>query len=136
MRVIAVVLLISMVASGCSVLSTGPQITINPHANLLAGQSVTVQVSGLAIGSVIYLSECATAVAATDLGCGADLAVQVRLVGDDHGSVSSLFPVSTTASAGPGSTNALEACADQCVIVATLGGGHQFVSAGIAFEAP
>ena len=116
--------------------SAGPQVSVSPAANLIDGQSVSVRLSGFPAGSMVRISQCATVAAANDLGCGSELAAQpvVLTSGDGSGTVS--FPVRSQAAAGPLETGAIEACSDQCLIVATTGAGSHFATAAIAFEAP
>jgi hypothetical protein len=51
-------------------------------------------------------------------------------------SCSAAFTVRSEAPAGPLTTGAIEACPNQCVIVATLGSGFAFAYTGIAFQGP
>jgi hypothetical protein len=115
--------------------AAGPRVSASPAANLIDGQSVSVTASGFPPNSTVRISECATAAAANNLGCGAELAAQPVLTSGD-GSVTVSFPARSTAAAGPAQTGAIEACSDQCVIVATTGAGSHFATASIAFEAP
>jgi Neocarzinostatin family len=48
-----------------------PTVTFYPSTGLIDGQEVTVHVTGFGVGGKVRLSECATAAAATALGCGA-----------------------------------------------------------------
>lgn len=95
-----------------------------------------MRVTGLGVGGKVFLSECASAAVASDLGCGAQLAAQSFLVTDDSRAGHATFIVSASASADPLGTGALRPCADRCVIVATLGNGYPFVVAPIAFDTP
>jgi hypothetical protein len=113
-----------------------PMVTISPSTHLKDGQTVEVRVTGFAVGGKVWLSECASAAAATDLGCGEQLAAQPFLVTDDNRSGRATLVVRSSASAkallaGPATT-----CVDQCVVVATLGIGYPYVIAPIAFERP
>ena len=115
---------------------TDPEVAVTPSDNLNDGQSVVVSVSGFGIGSKVWISECATAASANDLGCGAELAAQTFTATNERRTGSSPFIVHWQAAAGPLNTGAIEACSDQCVIVATLGAGYAFAVAKITFEAP
>lgn len=113
-----------------------PVLSVSPSSHLRDGQAVAVRVTGLGVGSKVFLSECASAAVASDLGCGAQLAAQPFLVTDDSHAGHAPFIVSASASADPLGTDALRGCADGCVIVATLGDSYPFVVAPIAFDAP
>jgi hypothetical protein len=113
-----------------------PALVVSPSGHLRAGQAVKVHVTGFGVGGKVFLSECASAAAASDLGCGAQLAAQPFLVTDDSRIGRATFVVSSSASANPLGTGALKPCANRCVIVATLGGGYPFVVAPISFDAP
>ena len=115
---------------------SGPKISASPAGNLVDGQSVSIGLSGFIAGSSVRISECATAASANALGCGAELGAQATSVTGTDGSASLTFTVSARAAAGPLETGAIEACSNQCVIVATVGPGFAFASAPIAFEAP
>ena len=116
--------------------AAGPQVSVSPAMNLADGQSVSLRLAGFGPGSTVRISECATAASANDLGCGTELAVQTAAVISNDGSGSATFTVRSEAAAGRLQTGAIEVCSDQCVIVATIGGGHAFATAPIAFEAP
>jgi hypothetical protein len=115
---------------------TDPQVSVTPSGDLTDGQSVIVRVSGFGIGSKVWISECATSASANDLGCGAELAAQTFTATNNLRSGFTPFVVHWQAAAGPLNTGAIEACSDQCVIVATLGGGYAFAIAKITFEGP
>jgi Neocarzinostatin family len=115
---------------------TDPQVSVSPSDNLSDGQSVVVRVSGFGIGSKVWISECATSASANDLGCGAELAAQTFTATNNLRSGFAPFTVHSLAAAGPLNTGAIEACSDQCVIVATLGAGYAFAVAKISFEGP
>ncbi len=129
---VIVVLAVYVIGRG----STRPQVSVSPTANLADGQSVSVRLSGFGPGNTVRLSECATDASANDLGCGTELAAQTATVTGSDGSGSVTFTVRPQAAAGPLHTGAIEACSDQCVIVATLGPGTTFATAPITFEAP
>ncbi|MDQ6794664.1 MAG: neocarzinostatin apoprotein domain-containing protein [Chloroflexota bacterium] len=61
-----------------------PTVIVSPSVHLKDGQVVEVRVTGFGVGGKVWLSECASAAAATDLGCGVDLAAQPFLVTDDN----------------------------------------------------
>jgi hypothetical protein len=109
-----------------------PTLTVPPASHLTDGQMVEVRVTGFGVGGKVWLSECASAADATSLGCGRDLAGQLFLVTDDFRAGSSTFTVSANAPIKyPSAT--VEACANRCVIVATLGDGYPYVVAPISF---
>jgi photosystem II stability/assembly factor-like uncharacterized protein len=110
-----------------------PALSVSPSSHLRNGQAVAVRVTGLGVGGKVFLSECAAAAVASDLGCGAQLAAQPFLVTDDSRVGHATFIVSASSSADPFGTAALRPCADRCVIVATLGDGYPFVVAPISF---
>lgn len=111
-----------------------PQVTVTPATNLHDGETVTVQLTGFGVGGKVFLSECATAAAASDLGCGAELAAQPFVVTDDTRAGSTSLVVKSRAASGA-LASPVVACADQCVIVATVGGGYGFAFAPIVFGA-
>jgi len=115
---------------------SGPQVAVTPASQLTDGQSVVVRVTGFGAGRILYVSECATAASANGQGCGSELARQMGLVTADDQAGEATFIVQGQAQAGPFNTGAIEACSDQCVIVATLGDGDSFAYARIGFEAP
>jgi hypothetical protein len=115
---------------------TDPQVSVEPSDSLTDGQSVIVRVTGFGIGSEVRVSECASASAANDRGCGAELAAQTLLFTRESRAGSAAFTVRSEAPAGPLTTGAIEACPNQCVIVATLGSGFAFAYTGIAFQGP
>jgi hypothetical protein len=106
---------------------SGPQVSVSPSTELRNGQAVTITVSGFPAGSQVAISECATAASANDLGCG--------LVTVSDPAALLIYPVQSTASAGPDDTSQVEACS-QCVIVASAGAGQPYATAPIAFEGP
>ena len=113
-----------------------PAVTITPSTELRDGQVVMVRVTGFGIGGKAWLSECASAAAATDLGCGAELAAQPFLVTDENGAGSATFVVRGSAQGKPLAAGPAVPCADRCVVVVTIGGGFDFVVAPISFAAP
>jgi hypothetical protein len=111
---------------------TDPQVAVVPSGGLTNGEQVSVQVTGFGSGAEIHLSECLTAAAATNVGCGLELARQGLLVTGDDGTGVGPFVVWSTAAAG--SLTAKQApCAGGCVLVATLGGGYPFVTTPLDF---
>lgn len=116
--------------------SSGPQVSASPSSNLVDGQSVVIRVGGFSPGTKVWISECATAASGNDLGCGAEIAGQAFSITDNDGAASTSFTVHSQAQEGPFNKGPIQVCSDQCVIVATLGGGYTFASAKIAFEAP
>lgn len=113
-----------------------PALVVSPSSHLRDGQAVEVRVTGFGVGGKVFLSECASAAAASDLGCGAQLAAQTLLVTDDSRAGHASFIVSSSASADPLGSGGLQRCGNPCVLVATLGGGYPFVVAPISFDAP
>jgi len=113
-----------------------PTVTITPSSHLKEGQTVEVRVTGFGVGGKVWLSECASATAATDLGCGAQLAAQAFLVTDDSRAGSASLVVRAEAAGKPLAANPISPCADRCVVVATLGGGYGYAVAPIAFVPP
>jgi hypothetical protein len=113
-----------------------PRVTITPNTHLVEGQTVAVQVTGFGVGGKVFVSECSSAAEATDLGCGAELAAQPFLVTDDNRTGSINFQVRATAAGRAPSGGPLAHCTDQCVLVATIGGGYPFVVTPLAFDAP
>jgi hypothetical protein len=112
-----------------------PTVTITQSNELRDGQTVQVSVSGFGVGGIVRLSECASAAVVTDLGCGAELAAQTMLVTDETRVGSASFVVHARAMSGP-LTGPAVACADRCVIVATLGPGYGHAIAPIEFTTP
>jgi len=113
-----------------------PTVAVSPSTNLKDGQVVEVRVTGFGVGGKVLLSECASAAAATDLGCGSELASQPFLVADDSRSGSTSFVVHASAPGRALSASPTSRCTSQCVVVATVGAGYAYAVASIAFEAP
>ena len=112
-----------------------PMVFVTPSNNLSNGQQVEVRMTGFGIGGKVWLSECADAAEANDEGCGHGLPAQTLLVADNTGSGSATFTVLSSASrkANDYSVNDLQPCTDNCVVVATLGGGYGFAYAALKF---
>jgi len=91
-----------------------------------------VSVTGFDSGGKFFISECASASDANSAGCGRQLAAQPFGVANNIGSGSYTFTVSTSAGIKP-YNKARSLCADQCVIVATVGIGYGFAYAPIEF---
>ncbi len=89
---------------------------------------MVVRVAGFGVGGKVFLSECASAADATDLGCGAQLAGQPFLGTDATRAGEGTFTVQSHAASGPLAAPTI-ACTDQCVIVATLGNGFAYALA-------
>ena len=113
-----------------------PTVTITPSTGLKDGQTVQVDVTGFGVGGKVFLSECASAVAASSLGCGAELAAQPFLGTDDSRTGSTVLALRASAHSDSSSTGPLTTCADQCVLVATIGAGYPYLVTPIAFAAP
>jgi Neocarzinostatin family len=109
-----------------------PRIIVTPATGLHNGETVTVSVTGFDVGGKVWLSECASAGDATDVGCGSGLASQTFLVTDDSRTGSTPFVVQATAS-DRSVGGAEHICRDQCVLVATVGGGFAFQIAPLSF---
>ena len=115
-RSVAAVALIGAMVGACSMPTSSPvpaltvdhpTVTVSPAVGLKDGQLVEVSVTGFGVGGKVRLSECASAEAATDFGCGAELAAQAFLVTDDNRAGAGSLTVRATAagmtpSAGPG----------------------------------
>jgi hypothetical protein len=110
-----------------------PTLTIIPATHLRDGQLVEVRVTGFGVGAKVWLSECASAAAASDLGCGGELARQTLLVTGDDRSGRVFFTVHADAPTQRLVATPTERCTDRCVIVATQG---DYRVAPIAFDAP
>ena len=112
-----------------------PMVTVSPSTNLTNGQQVEVRVTGFGIGGKVWLSECADAADVNDLGCGHQLPQQTFLVTADTGSGSATFQVMSSAAPKPydDAETDLAPCVDNCVLVATLGGGYGFAYASVHF---
>ena len=113
-----------------------PTVTISPSTHLKDGQTVVVRVTGFGVGGKVWLSECSSAAAATDLGCGGELAAQPFLVTDDNRAGSGSLVVRARALGTARSTGPFSPCTNQCVVVATLGGGFPFVVGRLSFTGP
>ena len=112
-----------------------PTIVVLPSHGLTDGLIVVVRVTGFGVGGKVFLSECASAADATDLGCGAQLAGQPFLGTDATRAGEGTFTVQSHAASGPLAAPTI-ACTDQCVIVATLGNGFAYALAPITFSSP
>jgi hypothetical protein len=113
-----------------------PTVTVTPSTHLKDGQDVVVGVTGFGVGGKVFLSECSSAAAATDLGCGSELAAQPFIVTDDNrtGFASLVVRASAPGKAPP--AGPVMPCRNKCVVVATIGGGYSYVVAPIAFSVP
>ncbi len=111
-----------------------PMVIVTPSSGLHDGQTVVVRVTGFGVGGEVHLSECATAAAVTNLGCGVELAAQTLLVSNDDRSGSATFVVHARAAVKPPTTNDLVPCDGRCVIVATQGIGPGLAYAPIGFR--
>jgi hypothetical protein len=128
------------VGAASAVTSVKPKVAVVPNAGLVDGQRVRVRVTGFGIGAKVWLSECATASDASDLGCGLQLPQQTLLVTGNDRSGSATFVVRNHAAVKGYDTADPRACTSACVVVATQGDepvthdlGHAF--APIAFRA-
>jgi SnoaL-like domain/Neocarzinostatin family len=129
-----------VVAQACSVIpaltTDRPTLAISPSAGLRDGQMVQVRVAGFGIGGKVWLSECSSADAATDLGCGVDLAAQPFIVTGDDRAGSASFVVRADAPGRAPSGDPPTPCVDQCVVVATMGSGGPYIVSAISFNGP
>jgi neocarzinostatin family protein len=144
-RSVAAVALIGGTVGACSVPTSStvpaltvdhPTVTVSPAVRLKDGQVVKVSVTGFGVGGKVLLSECASAEAATDLGCGVELAAQPFLVTDENRAGAGSLTVRASAAGTALSAGPRTPCVDRCVIVATLGARYPYVVAPIAFAAP
>jgi hypothetical protein len=144
-RSVAAVALIGAIVGACSVPTSSvvpaltvdhPTVTVTPAVHLKDGQVVEVSVTGFGLGGKVLLSECVSAEAATDSGCGVELAEQAFLVTDENRAGAGSLTVRASAAGTTPSTEPRTPCVDRCVIVATLGPGYPYVVAPIAFAAP
>lgn len=116
-----------------------PTLTVSPSTHLTDGQTVEVRVTGFGVGGKVWLSECISAAAASDLGCRAALADQPFLVTDINRAGSARFVVRDSAfdrAVFPYPPRVPSRCLDQCVLVVTLGSGLPYIVAPIAFATP
>ena len=111
-----------------------PAVSVRPSTGLVDGQQVTVTVRGFGQGGKFFLSECASSADVSSLGCGTQLAAQPFGVTDDTGSGSSPFTVHASARSGPSPQDALVACRNACVLVATVGDGYGYAYAHLIFR--
>lgn len=110
-----------------------PKVEVTPSADLSDGERVEVAVTGFGVGGKFFLSECASAARANSLGCGPQLAAQPFGVTNNSGAGSFGFTVTSMAAVSPYNTTSTLYCTDQCVIVATVGGGGGFSYTPITF---
>ena len=112
-----------------------PMVIVSPSTNLANGEKVEVRVTGFGVGGKVWLSECADATEANDLGCGPGLPAQTLLVTDNTGSGSMAFQVQSSAApkANDYGMTDLQPCANKCVLVVSLGGGYDFAYASLQF---
>lgn len=101
--------------------TANPQVEVMPNSGLVDGQKIRVKVTGFGIGGKVWLSECAAAADANNLGCGPQLAQQTLLVTDNRRSGSVSFVVRNRAATGSHESRDLRPCASGCVLVATAG---------------
>jgi len=110
-----------------------PTVRVSPSMGLHDGESVTVAVTGFGVGAKVWLSECASATDVSGEGCGAQLAAQTLLATGDDRSGSTTFVVHDTAATEPVQAEPTATCSNDCVIVATQGGGYGDAWAAISF---
>jgi hypothetical protein len=89
-------------------------------------------VTGFGAGAKVWLSECGSQSAATDAGCGAQMAAQTLVITDDTGTGHATFRVSARAALQPIKPEPAASCTKGgCVIVASLGSGYAFATAAV-----
>ncbi len=98
-----------------------PKVMATPDKKLVDGQRITVSVTGFGDGSKVWLSECASAVEANNVGCGPELPQQTLLVTDDNRRGVASFVVHDRASARGYDTTDVQPCVSACVLVAAAG---------------
>lgn len=117
-------------------LTLHPAVSVSPGSSLAEGSVVQVRVTGFGDGAKVWVSECASAAIASDLGCGRQLAAQTLIVTDPSGSGSARFEVSRDAATQPINRKPTATCTTDCVVVATLGQGNMWTLASLAFASP
>jgi hypothetical protein len=110
-----------------------PTVVVSPGTGLFDDQEVLVTVTGFGIGGKVWLSQCAVGSNANGEGCGQGLPEQTLLVTDDNGGGSVAFQVQSSAAAQPNNLTTLDACVNNCVLVATVGSGYGFADASLRF---
>jgi len=110
-----------------------PTVAVAPATALFDDEEVLVTVKGFGIGGKVWLSQCAAASDTNGEGCGQQRPEQTLLVTDDKGGGSVAFQVKSSAAAQPDNLTNLDLCVDNCVVVATLGGGYGYASARLHF---
>jgi hypothetical protein len=122
------------VTQSVSALQThNPTVAVAPGTGLFDDQEVLVTVTGFGIGGKVWLSQCAAASDTNDEGCGRGPPEQTLLVTDDNGIGSVAFQVRSSAAAQPNNLTDVHPCVDNCVLMATLGGGYGYASASLHF---
>lgn len=119
----AAVLAVAMSASACADTSrpTSAKIVVTPATGLHDGQQVEVSISGFPnLPEKVFLSECSSANAVNNEGCGEQLAGQVFFLTDTNGASRGPFVVHNSAATGP-MYAPQAACTTSCVLVATVG---------------
>ena len=106
-----------------------PTVAVAPATGLFDDQEVLVTITGFGVGGKVWLSQCGTVSSVNDEGCGQGLPEQTLLVTDDNGMGSIAFQVQSSAAAQPNDRSDLDPCVNNCVLVATEGGGF-----GLAFS--
>jgi len=118
---------------GPPAMAVDPKVVVSPNTGLADGSTVRVTVSGFGIGEKVFLSECASAVDANDLGCGPQLAAQPFVLTGKDRSGSADFVVSERAASIPNTPTLSTFCTEFCVLVATQGDGFAWAVAPLAF---
>jgi hypothetical protein len=116
------------VASAPSALRVANDVAISatPSSGLRDGSRVQVSLRGFGSGGHVWLSECAFSDIVTALGCGASLNSEQLVRVDSSGRGEATVVVHAQAQAVPGKALGAFSCANNCVLVATLGGNYGF----------
>ncbi|HVB01475.1 MAG TPA: hypothetical protein VNE42_09475 [Acidimicrobiales bacterium] len=125
-RVLAVDFVRAMGPYG-NIAGSTPAIHVTPSSNLYNGEKVIVHVSGLDIGWKFWVYECAASADVNPGGCGLGPPQQQFGLTDMSGNGSFTFIVKSMAPIKFNDTVDLLPCRDQCVMMATIGGGSYFI---------
>jgi len=103
-----------------------PSVSVTPNKELGDGQRITVKVTGFGVDSKVWLSECASISALSDVGCGPGLAAQPFLMTDAHRAGSAMFVVHDRAPVMENNSTDVRPCVSACLVFATGGGGFAY----------
>jgi hypothetical protein len=109
-------------------------LTVSPNTNLRSGEQVKVTVTGFGLGAKFFLSECAGANDVSDGGCGPQWALQPFGLANMIGSGSYTFVVRSTAASEPFHLAPSYRCSNNCVLMATGGGGGSVSYSRLSFD--